>query len=248
MFSLSVHDAFRAHAIACFPAEACGLVVRRADGDVFVPCVNISTSPIWEFEIALEDYLAAEASGEVVALLHSHVPTDAFPATGMPHPSKTDMQLQVDLGIACGLSLASADSCSTPIYWGDQTPMRDLIGRPYVYGIWDCYSLVRDYYRSRAVRPVTLPVYPRDDDWWDNGEDLYTKFFAEAGFRQIPADQVRAGDAVVMRVRTRVPNHAGVVLENGLLLHHLYRELSKREPIGRWSQLATYWLRHEVDL
>lgn len=247
MFDASVHAAWSAHAIHEFPHEACGLVIASAAGPTYVPCRNVAAATDVEFEIAAEDFVAASLAGEMLAVLHSHVPTAAFPIAGMPYPSKADMVAQEQSGLPFGLSLASADSCSEPIYFGDQVPMRDLVGRPYVYGVWDCYTLVRDHYRSRPERPFTLPIYPRDDGYWRDGTDLYGDHFAEAGFRIISPSEARAGDACLMRIRSTVANHAVVILDGGLMLHHLDGHLSAREPLARWLPFVTGYLRHEAD-
>lgn len=246
MFGASVHDSWKAHALREFPLEACGLVVGTESGPVFVPCRNTSADPRTEFDVDPRDFAAASMRGDILAVLHSHTPNDEF-STGMAHPSKADMSGQEVSGLPWAISMCSGDSCSDPVYFGDQSPMRDLIGRPYIYGVWDCYSLIRDYYRTRSDRPFTLPYFPREDNWWSNGGDLYGENFAAAGFREIPVDDAREGDALVMTVRSRRPNHAAVLIGGGLMLHHLHDQLSGREPAVRWRPLVTYALRHEVD-
>lgn len=43
-------------------------------------------------------------------------------------------------------------------------------------------------------------------------------------------DALKASDVVIMQIQADVPNHAGVLLDNGMLLHHLYGQLSRVTP------------------
>ena len=105
----------------------------------------------------------------------------------------------------------------------------------------------RGYYLIEEAG-VTLPDFPRDNDWWRSGEDLYSANFEEAGFRAMtPEEQPEAGDvALIIVPRSNVVNHAAVYLGGGLILHHLYNRLSVREPVGRWQRHIVRWIRYET--
>lgn len=118
------------------------------------------------------------------------------------------------------------------------------------HGVTDCYGLIRDYYRQELG--ISLVEFPRDWEWWLQGGDLYRDGIVPAGFRRIEASEAKPGDMWVAQVRSPVPNHGGVLLENSLALHHPSgrdpvdpSQLSRREPIGRWLSHITLWLRHE---
>jgi len=51
------------------------------------------------------------------------------------------------------------------------------------------------------------------------------------------------GDVFLAQVRAPVPNHGGVYLDGGLILHHLEGRLSRREPLGPWRRFVTHALR-----
>lgn len=56
---------------------------------------------------------------------------------------------------------------------------------------------------------------------------------------------IRVGDVIVMQVRAPVPNHAGVYIGDGLMLHHLYNRLSSRDVYGGyWQECTRIVLRH----
>jgi len=123
---------------------------------------------------------------------------------------------------------------------GYQAP---LIGRSFVYGVLDCYTLVLDYYQRELG--ITLPYYVRDDayGWWERGQNLYAERFAEAGFMAVNTPQ--PGDVILMQVQSDVANHAAVYLGDGVILHHLVKQLSRRDQYGGyWQKHTAHILRH----
>jgi proteasome lid subunit RPN8/RPN11 len=86
---MSPRQAVARHARECYPEECCGLIV---DGR-YRPCANVSSTPTEAFAISPEDWAAAEDSGTIEAVAHSHPDGAAFPsgadfsaqaATGLP--------------------------------------------------------------------------------------------------------------------------------------------------------------------
>jgi len=88
--SAEAHLAMLAHAIRCAPDEACGLLLGAFAGDVdaagptFVPCTNASASALrysFDPKELFRIYNAADDDGvEVVAVMHSHTHTEAYPS------------------------------------------------------------------------------------------------------------------------------------------------------------------------
>jgi len=112
-----------------------------------------------------------------------------------------------------------------------------LVGRPFHHGVLDCWTLCRDWYAREWGLALPDPV--RHDNWWDDGcSDLYTENLAAAGFVPIAVGDIQRGDLILMQIRSRnlVPNHAGIYLGDGLMLHHMYGRLSSRDVYGG------YWL------
>jgi cell wall-associated NlpC family hydrolase len=111
--------------------------------------------------------------------------------------------------------------------------------------VTDCYSLVRDWFR--VERGVTLPEFPRDDDWWDAGQDLYSANFESAGFRRITVaeEDLQVGDCFLCRFRSPVINHAGIYVGDGLILHHLSGHISGHSPLNIWRRTIESWVRYE---
>jgi cell wall-associated NlpC family hydrolase len=105
-----------------------------------------------------------------------------------------------------------------------------LVGRSFVHGVLDCYSLIKDYYKRELG--IELPHFERRDNWWNLGENLYMEKFTEAGFATFKGP-IQKHDVVIMQVyNSPVPNHAGVYIGNDQILHHMYNRLSTRDVYG----------------
>ena len=125
----TIKAAIQAHAAECFPAECCGLIVN----DVYVQCRNISKHTD-QFEIHHKDLARAEDAGEIQAFVHSHPNASA-------RASELDL-LQIELHEKPWVICAYPD-IEFQIYepCGYKAP---LVGRNYIHGIQDCYSIVPD--------------------------------------------------------------------------------------------------------
>lgn len=121
-----------------------------------------------------------------------------------------------------------------------------LVGIPFKHGSTDCLGLVRHFYKDNFG--IEIPDYARADDWWNKGQNLYMDLYPENGFYPIdvPIRDWRPGDLLLMGIQSNVANHAAVIVDDGMLLHHLWGRLSTLEnyrPLYRNCTLAT--LRHK---
>lgn len=130
-----------------------------------------------------------------------------------------------------------------------------LLGRPFVHGETDCYSLVRDYYQSTFS--ISLRDYARPNDWWLlDGLDLYRDNFVNEGFYQVDVKTVKdihKHDLLLIAIpdprnknKKTVPNHAAVYVGEGKILHHRLGRSSSVEPyrdaMRNWTAMV---LRHK---
>lgn len=66
------------------------------------------------------------------------------------------------------------------------------------------------------------------------------------GFREFDGPP-KTGDMVIMQVQADKWNHAGILLEGNILLHHLYEHLSQRVPYGGyWMERTMKIVRHNT--
>lgn len=233
------HAQLQAEAIAAYPAEACWVITPGECRQVR----NIADDPRRYFRIASRTMAAAHKRG-LLAIVHSH-------PDGPDCPSEADMRGQLRTAVPWGIVSTDGERALAPFFWDANGEPPPLLGRGFRHGVTDCYALIRDYYRLE--HGLALPEFPRDWEWWHQGQDLYREGFASAGFRQVSASEARAGDMWFSQIRSPVPNHGGVLVGNGLALHHKTARLaadptrlSAREPIGRWLSHITGWYRHEA--
>ncbi|QQM31739.1 C40 family peptidase [Martelella lutilitoris] len=229
MFGDDVAREARAHALAAWPEEACGVV----SGGHYVPIENIAADRENGFEMPAETWLKFRPE----AVIHSHN------AKVHPHwPSKADMVSQIAANIPFGIVSCDGEVTTPILWWGDHCLDAPLTGRSFVPGVFDCYGLVRSWYwQERGIR---LPDFPRSKSWWEEGENLLADHFEEAGFRTVDTSEAQPGDVFFMRLVSKVPCHSGILLEDGLCLHHLDGRLSRREPVGPWLKRVTHWVRY----
>ena len=232
-------DDFRAHALAAYPRECCGVRLVVKGRERYSACRNVAEAADGRFVLAPEDYAAAEDQGEITAICHSH--PDAGAA-----PSEADKVSCEASGLPWYIASVCRDLDDPPHIAqvqrfepsGYQAP---LVGRAFAHGLLDCYTLVRDFYARELG--VALPDFARHDGWWDDGHsNLYLDNFRAAGFVPKAEDApMQRGDGILMQIRSKngVPNHAGVYLGDGLMLHHLYGRLSSRDVYGGWYQERT---------
>lgn len=220
------------HAMSEMPREACGLLVVAKGKELYIPCRNIGIGTD-QFILHPEDYAAAEESGDIVAVIHSH-------PYHSPEPSQSDR-------VACEASGLPWYVVSIPnVEWRELYPTgytAPLVGRQWSHGVLDCYSLVRDWYAEHGIE---IPNFQRSDDWWNRGENLYLDNYERAGFRLVTDGSLQFGDGIIMQVQSPVPNHAAVFIGDDTIIHHFHRRLSTREMYsGIWRQTTTHIVRYE---
>ena len=216
------------HAVGEYPNEACGLFIRVDTATVYFGCRNISSSPGEEFIIDPEDLKAAEESGEILAVFHSH---PDGPARLSPADEARMEYMELPWAVVAVERGTDGHPSVTGTAW--QTPagvVYPLVGRPFIHGVLDCYTIIRDYYAR--VLGIKIPDFIREDKWWDRGDNLYMKHYEDAGFTKIPLSELREHDVILMQIRSSEPNHGGVYIGNDTILHHMYNRLSTREIYG----------------
>lgn len=240
MIAPEAMQAAQAHALRDYPREACGLVVRTPSGERYIACRNVATTPSEHFILPAEDYAAAEDQGEIAAVLHSHPDASA-------RASDADRVGCETSGVPWGIVSVGREGVHDTQWIAPSGWRAPLVGRQFAFGVLDCYSLIRDCYRypeqllaevgvaAWPFAPIDLPDYPREDKHWERGRSLYLELFEDAGFRRI-GGELQVGDVLIMQVRAKVPNHAGVYLGDGVFLHHLYNRLSTRDVFGGYWQ------------
>ena len=222
------------HAKSEFPKESCGLVTVVKGRRRYFACKNISENPDEYFVLDPEQYVEIQDKGEIISIIHSHPKTNH-------NPSSADL-------VAC-------EKTGLPWYvvnpktelWGYCEPSGfelPYVGRAFSYGIVDCYSLIRDFYKREFE--IELSDYDRKDRWWERGVSMYLDHFADEGFKEIPLEEIEYGCVILMNLEANVPNHGGIYIGDSMVLHHVQDRLSSRDLYGGYYQKNTAnVLKHE---
>lgn len=235
------------HAVADYPNEACGLLIVRKGRQKYIPCRNIHPEPAEAFVISPEDRADAEDIGEIVAVIHTH-------PNASPEPSQAD-RVQCEawsvpwyiFNVHSEAGQVHIGGCTYTEPCGYIAP---LVGRKFYFGVLDCYTLIRDYYKM--TYDLLLPDFEREDGFWRKGQELYLENFRKAGFEQVIDGSLQPGDGVLMQIRDagspncEVTNHAGIYLGDDWILHHLMGRLSSRDVYsGHYHQCTRMIVRHK---
>lgn len=242
MFTPDAIAAMQRHAEACYPRESCGLVVWND----YIPRENTHSDPEHHFRVEKKHLVPLLKHDRLQAVVHSH-PAPAAP----PYPSVGDMRQQISMAVPWAIVPVNGDGrAGEPFVWGDGAVLAPLLGRPYRWGVTDCYSIIKDWYRVNTR--IYLPAVAREWGFWTrpDARDLYLARYEQAGFARVDPAEADVGDTVLYRLReSHAVHHASVIIEPGRMLHHPARRpydpdrLSLREPLSRYQEFVTHVLR-----
>jgi cell wall-associated NlpC family hydrolase len=235
----STLKAFQKHVLKCYPQEACGFVVNNK----YIPVTNSAEDPLKNFAIDPIHQMAAKSLGVIQAVLHSH-PYDKFntPKWSPQWPTTADMESWMKADIPWGIAATCGEGI-TELVWLDEKDIQPLEGRDFIHGVNDCYSIIRDWYRTN--KQITFPNFARGIEWWYAGKNLYDENFEAVGFVTIPIEQADVGDCVMMKVASEVTNHAAVIVGPNQILHHMFNRLSGVDSLSKWKRCIVRAVRYQ---
>ena len=112
---------------------------------------------------------------------------------------------------------------------------KSLVGRQWQYGIFDCYSIVRDYYKLLGIN---LPDYERPENF-GTCKSIFLSDADKLNFKQVDINERKADDVLIMKIWTKEPMHGAVLLENDMILHQKFESLSCSEFYNHYYRKRT---------
>ena len=174
------------------------------NGDVRF-CANVSEHPKTEWRVLPGQW--AEVLDSAVLVIHAH-------PSGIEVPSYADQRSQ----IATQIPFAIVPRGGTPFVWG-APDSSDLVGRPYRWGVNDCFGIWREFFQRETGR--TFPDFPRRWKFWKHAEPVFENALRYVPFTNVDSiDSARRGDGILFRLRTDVWCHCAAYLGAGRMLHH----------------------------
>lgn len=224
--------------------EICGFIVATLTTERVVVVDNEAADKEGQFLMHPHAWAETEkAYGPILAVFHSHVHGRSA------LPSMPDRYACEQTGVPYWIYAVDKDE------WFRHAPegwVAPLVGREFCYGVLDCYTLIRDWYRyTREQDPLApgLGIHLIDlvrPDYRDlKSGDVYSDLYHSAGFVQVPKATMRQHDLAVMSWREMGAHHGAIYIGDGMLLHHLEGTLSCRIPYRDvWRERTIYVLRH----
>ena len=224
-----------------YPNEACGLIYADTKGKPhFVECKNGSLEPRHNFLIEPQEYLEVEKLGEVVGCWHTHCNVS-------PRASDADKQAAINTQVPWFIGSIYGDDIprefqGLELVEVDEEYEAPLIGRTYSFGVFDCFSLMRDYYRRELG--IKLPELPRTERIWTSEPDYMSKQ-AVQNFdlvRMPEGESPMVGDLFFIQTGLEGADHIGIYVGNDKILHQMRNRLSRYDTYG-----GSYWQEHTLS-
>ena len=94
---------------------------------------------------------------------------------------------------------------------------------------------------------IVLDMIPHDIDFYKKNENLFIDNFEKQGFVEVSKEDMKNDDVILGKVISKITNHCGIYIGNGLILHHLTNRVSRKEPIHNWKKYITHCLRYKEN-
>ena len=225
---MSWKDDALVHAKNQDPKESVGLLLNIRGKERYYPCESLAITSHQHFILNPEDYVKADNLGEITAIIHSH-------PVSTPEPSQADKVSCEQSKLPWYIVNPTTEEWAYVEPTGYEAP---LLGRQWVWGVTDCWSLVVDYYKKE--KGIILKDYERtmtaDEFLFD---PLFESYAWRTGFRELrPDEKLKEGDVLLMSIMYPTLNHVAIFLGD-MVLHHLADRLSCREPYSEWLLKCT---------
>lgn len=223
------------HLYTEYPKEGCGIIYGDGENIHWAPIKNVSND-LEEFLLDKKEYLWYYERYKILSVVHSHPNLPATPSTfDINNCNASQLNYYI-------FSLPSEEEyILEPV----KHNTKELLARPYYFGLYDCFETMRDYYRS-----INLTLKPRElyeNNWWNKGYDYFSEEnLLTHGFTK--TDKLEKDCLITFRldIKVKQATHCGVYVGEEQFIHHQYNKLSAIEPLtGAWKRIMVGIYKHE---
>lgn len=120
----------------------------------------------------------------------------------------------------------------------------EYVGKPFVFGKNDCFTLVRAFYKQEFGIDIT--PYATYDGWWNDGRNFYADNLPKEGFYLLDREEPQFGDLYLMCLNSPAPGHCAIWVGDNKILHHVQDRLSRVDQFrGIFRNFTVSRWRHE---
>jgi proteasome lid subunit RPN8/RPN11 len=216
------------HANRQQPRECCGLLAVYNGKQRYYPCNNLATNTN-TFVMDVLDFAAVEDEASVLAIVHSHTVGDC-------QPSMADLQ-------SCERSRLPwiiVNPNTEQFYQFEPSGyVAPIVGRPYIYTVFDCYTLIRDWYKQNFNIELQIEYTAPSLETWSSNPifDLKLPQLIANHFYEVSLTDVQRGDLLLFCCTSQSTDHLGIYLGEQRFVHHSINRLSSVDLYGG------YWLK-----
>lgn len=220
--------------------EVCGLIYQSKLNTLNIKvCKNISEKPESHFIISPRDYLNVSLSNKIFGLFHSHI-NDNVDFSELDKLTAEQYNLY--------FVLYNLKYNIFKEYFPTKKYNNKYIGREFIIGKQDCFTLVKDYYNNELNIKLTDTI-ERNEEWYKRNKNIFFDFWNNnKEFLEIGGfNKIKKYDCLVIQYpKNPTPSHVILYLGNDLILHQQYNRKSTVELLNNNIIKQTkYILRHK---
>ena len=220
MLDMYWKESFKNYAKNQAPEEACGLLAIIKGKETFWPCKNLAEGKFEFFILDPDDWADCEDTGEIIGVVHSH-------PVGSATASDNDKAACEHLGFPYYIYSIEHDHWEQLEPSGWKAP--SLIGRKFIWGKYDCWSIISDWYlETKNIKLKEWKRPKRIKEFIEN--PLFERGLPLTGFKKQPNnDCLQVGDVLLFQSITGNLDHVAVYIGDMMILNHNIKSLSCRE-------------------
>ncbi len=217
--------------------EVCGFIVLCEDLSVrVVPAINENPNKSECFSISPQKFISTKLNNKILAIYHSHPKGNCF-------PSDRDRNASKEMGIPYLIYGLKNDS--TFLYYPESYEPDELIGRPYITGIYECTSLFKDYF----IKNLNLNITEWNENYWlpqkDHEANRLLMNILSSRANKVTLNQLQEHDIIVFQPKRDKRFHVGIYTGNDYFIHQPMHNLSSKQILDdRWQSKIKHVYRH----